>query len=434
MQERCPIIPIPAVCNNLHSECPVSTRSFKLSIVHDSLAPIAELLTTSLNDLSFAVVDTTQQFDERNDTHNTNSHSHGTRITLSVAALHQLPLLSSACHSASIDDACIQQTGYELHVDAATGIAIRAPSAVGVMHGVQSLLQLLLPCSPALYGAQAACTVPCLQVCVLLLRGLLRVKQGGGGVVCKKGLLHPGDTLGCIQSLASTCSHKVADVARFRWRGLLLDVGRYFYSVSFIKRVLDIMALYKMTHFHWHLTEDQVCDGGGVLCMMCFDTHTHTECGVFPGTHTHTHVHGPSQHPHHTLHTIPTTPPQQGWRIEIKRYPLLTTKGAWRAPPPEGPPSANAATDAAPLPPDTQLSPEGLYGGFYTQQQVREVVEYARNRGIEVVPEIEMPGHCCAALACFPQLSCMRVCECFLCIFICVDVCVFLFVCVDVCR
>ena len=112
----------------------------------------------------------------------------------------------------------------------------------------------------------------------------------------------------------------------------MLDVGRHFFSVDFIKRHIDMLAFYKFNIFHWHLTEDQ------------------------------------------------------GWRIEIKKYPELTRKGAWR-----------------------KEADGSIYGGFYTQEEIREVVEYARERYITVVPEIEMPGHCLAALAAYPELSCRKI-------------------------
>lgn len=119
------------------------------------------------------------------------------------------------------------------------------------------------------------------------------------------------------------------DQPQFVYRGMHLDVGRHYFPVTFIKKYLDIMALYKFNNFHWHLTEDQ------------------------------------------------------GWRIEIKAYTELTEIGAWR-------------TDE-----------EGnKYGGFYTQEQIKEIVEYARNLNITVIPEIEMPGHSRAALAAYPELSC----------------------------
>jgi len=135
---------------------------------------------------------------------------------------------------------------------------------------------------------------------------------------------------------------KIADSPRFAWRGILLDSSRQFFSKEFIKRYIDQMAKYKMNVFHWHLTDDQ------------------------------------------------------GWRIEIKSRPLLTTVGAWRVPrlgrlwEREPPRPGEAATE----------------GGFYTQDDVREIVAYARERSITVVPEIELPGHSLAALAAYPQFSC----------------------------
>jgi len=126
----------------------------------------------------------------------------------------------------------------------------------------------------------------------------------------------------------------VEDYPRFSWRGMQLDVGRHFFPVSFIKKYLDLMAMYKLNVFQWHLTEDQ------------------------------------------------------GWRIEITRYPRLTQVGAWRK---------ETMGDGVP------------YGGFYTQDEIRDVVAYARQRCIEVVPEIEMPGHSKAALAAYPEYSCRQV-------------------------
>lgn len=130
----------------------------------------------------------------------------------------------------------------------------------------------------------------------------------------------------------------IIDKPRFKWRGLMLDVGRYFYSVDFIKKYLDYMAMYKLNTFHWHLTEDH------------------------------------------------------GWRIEIKKYPKLTQVGAWRA---------GTQFDRA-----TNQVDNNPHGGYYTQDQVREIVAYAKDRYITVVPEIEMPGHSLAALVAYPELSC----------------------------
>ncbi len=122
---------------------------------------------------------------------------------------------------------------------------------------------------------------------------------------------------------------RIIDKPRFQWRGLLLDCCRHFMEKDFVLRYIDLLAMQKMNRFHWHLTEDQ------------------------------------------------------GWRIEIKKYPLLTEVGAWR-------------TEAD----------GSRYGGFYTQDEIREVVAYAAQRHIEVIPEIEMPGHSVAALAAYPELSC----------------------------
>ncbi len=124
---------------------------------------------------------------------------------------------------------------------------------------------------------------------------------------------------------------QIEDKPRFRWRGVHLDVGRHFFPVACIKKYIDILAKYKINTFHWHLTEDQ------------------------------------------------------GWRVEIKKYPRLTELAAWRK---------ETMDDGQP------------HGGFYTQEEIREVVDYARQRQITIVPEIEMPGHCQAALAAYPELSC----------------------------
>lgn len=131
----------------------------------------------------------------------------------------------------------------------------------------------------------------------------------------------------------------IEDAPRFGWRGFMLDEGRHFFGKENVKKILDIMANYKMNRFHWHLTEDQ------------------------------------------------------GWRIEIKRYPKLTETGAWR----------NSRTLGY-----AEVKPDGMnYGGYYTQDDAREIVEYARARFIEIVPEIDLPGHSQAAVASYPEfLAC----------------------------
>ncbi len=131
----------------------------------------------------------------------------------------------------------------------------------------------------------------------------------------------------------------INDAPAFRWRGLHLDVGRHMFSVDFIKKFIDMMVFYKMNTFHWHLTEDQ------------------------------------------------------GWRIEIKKYPKLTEISAFRK--------------ETPIPEDRTTGDGKPYGGFYTQDEVHEVVAYAAERQITVVPEIELPGHSVAVLAAYPELGCV---------------------------
>ena len=142
-------------------------------------------------------------------------------------------------------------------------------------------------------------------------------------------------------------SMEIEDYPQFAWRGMMLDVSRHFYSVDAIKEFIDLLALYKMNTFHWHLTDNE------------------------------------------------------GWRLEIKKYPKLTSVGAWRK---EIPRSIMYKSDSTYLEP---LTGEAYsYGGFYTQEEAREVVAYALARNITVIPEIEMPGHSGAALSAYPEFSC----------------------------
>jgi hexosaminidase len=135
----------------------------------------------------------------------------------------------------------------------------------------------------------------------------------------------------------------IEDRPRFGWRGGMLDCARHFFPKDFVKRWIDILAGHKLNVFHWHLTDDQ------------------------------------------------------GWRIEIKKYPRLTEVGAWRVDREDQHWNAR----------DPQKPGEAAtYGGFYTQEDIREIVAYAASRFITVVPEIEMPGHAKAALAAYPELSC----------------------------
>jgi hexosaminidase len=187
--------------------------------------------------------------------------------------------------------------GYELTV-ASDSIVIRAPGQAGIFYGVQTLLQML---PPEIFSSN-------------------RVEDVNWQIPCAQ----------------------IEDWPRFKWRGILLDVSRHFFTKSEVETILDAMAVQKLNTLHWHLTDDQ------------------------------------------------------GWRIEIKKYPKLTGVGAWRA---------NTGFDFDPKA-STTYGPDGRYGGFYTQEDIRDVVKYAAARHITIVPEIEMPGHSTAALAAYPQFSC----------------------------
>ena len=130
----------------------------------------------------------------------------------------------------------------------------------------------------------------------------------------------------------------IQDEPRFSYRGMHLDVGRHFFPSEFVKKYIDLLALHNMNTFHWHLTEDQ------------------------------------------------------GWRIEIKKYPKLTEIGAWR--------------DRTVIGRNTDEYDNTRYGGFYTQEQAKEIVEYAQERYITVIPEVDLPGHMLAALAAYPEMGC----------------------------
>lgn len=135
----------------------------------------------------------------------------------------------------------------------------------------------------------------------------------------------------------------ITDYPRFSWRGSHLDVSRHFFTVQDIKKHLDLMAMYKLNRFHWHLTDDQ------------------------------------------------------GWRIEIDGYPQLNDVGSWRV-------------DRTDVPWGTEtpaeIGEEPTYGGFYSKEDVADIIAYAAERHIEVIPEIELPGHSSAVLAAYPELGC----------------------------
>lgn len=177
-------------------------------------------------------------------------------------------------------------------------VVIRASTQAGLFYGVQTLLQLL---PPEIFSSNVVKDTHWQMPCV-----------------------------------------RIEDWPSFKWRGLMLDVSRHFFTTQEIERLLDAMAAIKMNVFHWHLTDDQ------------------------------------------------------GWRIQIKKYPRLTQIGAWR-------PGVGFDLDPKST---TAYGPDGRYGGLYTPEEIREVVKYAAARHITIVPEIEMPGHSMAALAAYPQYGC----------------------------
>lgn len=184
-------------------------------------------------------------------------------------------------------EASAKEGAYDLAVSTSS-IRISGESAVGIFYGIQTLIQLL------------------------------PVERSGE---------------------LSIPAVSIIDYPRFPYRGLMLDCGRHFFPVDFVKRYIDFIALHKMNYFHWHLTEDQ------------------------------------------------------GWRIEIKKYPRLTEVGSCRNGTIIG---HHPGTD----------NDNEKHCGYYTQDQIRDIVQYAADRFVTIIPEIEMPGHSSAAIAAYPQLSC----------------------------
>ena len=191
--------------------------------------------------------------------------------------------------------------GYVMTVSA-NGITIAGGSAAGVFYGIQTLRKSLVSID------KAAAT---------------------------SSIFHPFPLTRLPVAFPSSI---ITDAPRFSWRGMHLDCSRHFWSVDFVKKFIDLLALHNMNVFHWHLTDDQ------------------------------------------------------GWRIEIKKWPKLTEVGSQRSGTIIG---TNSDLD------------DGIpYGGYYTQAELREVVAYAAARHITIVPEIDMPGHMLAALAAYPELGC----------------------------
>ena len=188
----------------------------------------------------------------------------------------------------AVDAGIGNSEGYRLKCDK-NGVTITGGSEVGVFYGIQTLYKSL----PITKGTDNVAAVP---------------------------------------------AGEVNDMPRFTYRGFMLDVGRHFYPVEYIKEVIDMLAMHNINYFHWHLTEDQ------------------------------------------------------GWRIEIKKYPRLTEVGSVRK---------RTLIDQK-----TQTYDETPHSGYYTQEEAREVVAYAAERHITVIPEIDLPGHMMAALVAYPELGC----------------------------
>ncbi len=188
----------------------------------------------------------------------------------------------------AVDAGIGNSEGYRLKCDK-NGVTITGGSEVGVFYGIQTLYKSL------------------------------PVTKGSGNV-------------------AAVPAGEVNDMPRFTYRGFMLDVGRHFYPVEYIKEVIDMLAMHNINYFHWHLTEDQ------------------------------------------------------GWRIEIKKYPRLTEVGSVRK---------RTLIDQK-----TQTYDETPHSGYYTQEEAREVVAYAAERHITVIPEIDLPGHMMAALVAYPEFGC----------------------------
>lgn len=199
-------------------------------------------------------------------------------------------------------------------------------------------------------------------------------KEGGYNISVKKGslIIKASDYNGVVSAISTIrqllpvnenndccipCV-EINDYHEYQWRGMHLDVSRHFYTKEEVMKLLDLMSLYKFNKFHWHLTDDQ------------------------------------------------------GWRIEIKKYPLLTEKGAWRKFNDQDRTCMRLERDDHNpdyrIPEDKISIIEGdtIYGGFYSQEDIKDVVKYAADRGIDVIPEIDMPGHFLAAINQYPEVAC----------------------------
>ncbi|HLZ88425.1 MAG TPA: family 20 glycosylhydrolase [Puia sp.] len=233
------------------------------------------------------------------------------------------------------DSAITAEEGYTLTITKKS-ILITARTPAGMFRAVQTIRQLLPP------AAETAVTAPTPKTTTNLAAGTPANLTAGTSQHPARGWKLPAVT--------------ISDAPAYAWRGMHLDVSRHFFSIAYLRKFIDIMALYKMNKFHLHLTDDQ------------------------------------------------------GWRIEIKKYPLLTTVGAWRTFNKQDSACMRRAKDD----PDFTIDPahiiqkdgKTLYGGFYTQDEMRALVAYAAERHIDIIPELDMPGHMMAAIDQYNWLSC----------------------------
>ncbi|MBV9882925.1 MAG: family 20 glycosylhydrolase [Sphingomonadaceae bacterium] len=230
-----------------------------------------------------------------------------------------------------------------LTVTAATPVVADGP-ARGAASRFVELLRRTTGIAPRLGAGAAAGAIRFRTVAGMAPESYRLEVDGSGATISasdRAGLFYGGVTLWQLLTEAparhgrlDAQAVRIEDGPRFGWRGLMLDSARHFQSPAFILHLIDWMAVNKLNRLHWHLTDDQ------------------------------------------------------GWRIEIRRYPRLTSIGGWRRP--------AAAPGAPPLP---------RIGGYYSQAEIRRIVAYARARAIEIVPEIEMPGHALAAIRAYPELG-----------------------------
>ncbi len=245
------------------------------------------------------------------------SRSTGISVGVKLTAQITLPgqtLGTNLIQLLPLRDSTMGQEGYHLDITPRQ-ITIQAASPKGFFYAIQTLYQLLPP--------------------IVLSKG-----SGAKGI---GSLLEDNPSAQAPMLLTlSVPACRIQDKPRYSYRGMHLDVGRHFFSVDFLKKYIDLMALHKFNTFHWHLTDDQ------------------------------------------------------GWRIEIKKHPKLTQIGSHRSE------TIVGHYDEY----DPQVFDSKPYGGYYTQDDIREVVRYAASRYITIVPEVELPGHALAALASYPELGC----------------------------